>query len=57
MKIRADDEPDFELTSCIKYLVITDNPDSKVHGFLSAPDGTHVGPMNLAIKEAISFLL
>ena len=35
------------------------NPDSKVHGanmgptwVLSAPDGPHVGPMNLAIKEA-----
>ena len=33
------------------------NPDSKVHGanmgptwVLSAPDGTHVGPMNLAIR-------
>ena len=35
-----------------------DNPDSKVHGanmgptwVLSAPDGPHVGPMNLAIRE------
>ena len=34
------------------------NPDSKVHGanmgltwVLSAPDGPHVGPMNLAIRE------
>ena len=34
------------------------NPDSKVHGanmmpawILSAPDGPHVGPMNLAIRE------
>ena len=34
------------------------NPDSKVHGanmgptwVLSAPDGTHVGPMNFAIRE------
>ena len=34
------------------------NPDSRVHGanmgstwVLSAPDGPHVGPMNLAIKE------
>ena len=36
------------------------NPDSKVHGanmgpiwVLSAPDGPHVGPMNLAIREII----
>ena len=36
------------------------NPDSKVHGAnmgptwaLSAPGGPHVGPMNLAIREAI----
>ena len=34
------------------------NPDSKVHGavmgptwVLSATDGTHVGPMNFAIRE------
>ena len=27
------------------------NPDSKVHGVLRAPDGPHVGPMNLAIRE------
>ena len=34
------------------------NADSKVHGanmgptwVLSAPDGTHVGPMNLAVRE------
>ena len=37
------------------------NPDSKVHGanmgpawVLSAPDWPHVGPMNLAIREATS---
>ena len=37
------------------------NPDSKVHGanmgptwVLLAPDGPHVGPMNLAIMEYIS---
>ena len=37
-------------------------PDSKVHGanmgptwVLSAPDGPHVGPMNLAIREAIRY--
>ena len=43
------------------FLDITDiNPDSKVHGAnmgptwdLSAPDGPHVGPMNLAIREEI----
>ena len=36
------------------------NPDSKVHvanmgpnWVLSAPDGPHVGPMNLAIREGI----
>ena len=35
-----------------------DNPDSKIHGsnmgptwVLSAPDGPHVGPINLAIRE------
>ena len=64
MKVRTDDEPDFELTTCIKYLVLTDNPYSKVHEanmgptwVLSAPDGPHVGPMNLTRGEAISFLL
>ena len=38
------------------------NPDSKVHGanmgptwVISAPDGPHVGPMNLAIREYIIF--
>ena len=36
------------------------NPDSKVHGanmgptwVLSAPGGPHVGPINLAIREAL----
>ena len=36
------------------------NPDSKVHGaivaptwVLSAPDGPHVGPMNLVIREGL----
>ena len=40
------------------------SPDSKVHGAnmgptwdLSAPDGPHVGPMNLAIRENISLIL
>ena len=38
--------------------MVTMNPDSKVHGahmgpnrVLSAPDGPHVGPMNLVIRE------
>ena len=37
------------------------NPDSKVHGahmgpiwVMSAPNGPHVGPMNLAIREAFN---
>ena len=40
-----------------------DIPDSKSHGanmgptwVLSAPDGPHVGPMNLAIKDAMTFV-
>ena len=39
------------------------SPDSKVHGanmgptwVLSAPDGPHVGPMNLAIKDGLAAL-
>ena len=42
----------------VKYHI---DPDSKVHGanmgptwVLSAPDGPHVGPMNLAIREYIA---
>ena len=42
---------------------IQDIPDSKVHGanigptwVLSAPDGPHVGPMNLAIRDAAWWL-
>ena len=38
-------------------------PDSKVHGanigptwVLSAPDGSHVGPMNLAIRGSVTFI-
>ena len=38
------------------------NPDSNVHGanmgptwVLSAPDGPYIGPMNLAIREAITW--
>ena len=41
----------------IKWIIEQNNPDSKVHGanmrptwVLSAPDGPHVGPMNLAIR-------
>ena len=37
---------------------INKNPDNKVHGanmgptwVLSVPDGPHIGPMNLAIRE------
>ena len=40
----------------------TNNPHSKVHGanmgptwVLSAPDGPHVGPMNLAIREWLDY--
>ena len=40
-----------------KVCVVVYNPDSKVHGatmgptwVLSAPDGPHIGPMNLAIR-------
>ena len=40
--------------------ISTNDPDSKAHGanmgptwVLSAPDGPHVGPMNLAIRETI----
>ena len=40
------------------------SPDSKVHGanmgptwVLSAPDGSHVGPMNLVIRVALRILL
>ena len=47
---------------CVEYTVCS-KPDSKVHGanmgpnwVLSAPDGPHVDPMNLAIKEALHIL-
>ena len=46
---------------CEKGTSIHHNPDSKVHGtnmgpiwVLSAPDGPHVGPMNLAIRELLA---
>ena len=42
------------------YATLSHNPDCKVHGanmgpiwVLSAPDGPHVGLMNLAIREAL----
>ena len=45
------------LQSCAKPS-ICNNPDSKVHGtnigptwVLAAPDGPHVGPMNLTVRE------
>ena len=44
-------------------LAYDSNPDSKVHGanmgptwVLLAPGGSHVGPMNLAIWEAMGHL-
>ena len=50
----------FENNKNIQYRLLHHNPDSKVHGanmgptwVLSAPDGPHVGPMNLAIREDI----
>ena len=45
-----------------KYPVLLNNADSEVHGanmgptwVLSAPDGPHVGPMNLAIREVMIY--
>ena len=47
------------LTISTNYATLSHNPDCKVHGanmgptwVLLAPDGPHVGPMNLAIREA-----
>ena len=44
----------------VQEVLLPNNPDSKVHGsdmgstwVLSAPDGPHVGPMNLAMRESI----
>ena len=46
------------MTIQTKLTAYFNKPDSKVHGVnmdpiwvLSAPDGPHVGPMNLAIRE------
>ena len=43
------------------YLDYITNPDNKVHGanmgstcVLSAPDGPHVGPMNLGTRECFA---
>ena len=53
-----------EVVDSIKMITMSPlvNPDSKVHGanmgptwVLSAPDGPHVGPMNLAMKWAPFF--
>ena len=50
---RLDYVSSFELTSTLRAI-----PDNKVHGtntgptwVLSAPDGPHVGPMSLAIRD------
>ena len=52
------------LLSFIKSITFVSNPDSKVHGanmgsiwVLSAPDGPHVGPMNLAIREVSTMII
>ena len=46
---------------CSRHRISIHIPDSKVHGanmgptwVLSAPDGPHVGPMNLAIRDSIA---
>ena len=55
---------DTNTTSCFHREVQHINPDSKVHGanmwptwVLTAPDGPHVGPMNLAIREGFGMKL
>ena len=52
-------DANFAVVMTTSSATIDDNPDSKVHGVnmgpnwvLSAPDGPHVGPMNLAIRES-----
>ena len=47
-----------DMFECYFGIYFQNNPDSKVHGtntgptwVLPAPDGPHVGPMNLAIRE------
>ena len=54
----------FYLWICDMWFLRGSNPDSKVHGAnmgptwaLSAPDGPHVDPMILAIREGMSSVL
>ena len=54
-----------EVWNYVEAVYYCDIPDSKVHGanmgptwVLSAPDGPHIGPMNLAIRDcSITFVL
>ena len=55
------EECSISIASTLEILESCTKPESKVHGanmgptwVLSAPDGPHVGPMNLAIREDIS---
>ena len=50
--------PYYDINFTSIHVMVYMNPDSKVHGanmgptwVLSDPDGPHVGPMNLAIRE------
>ena len=50
----------FSSSICQRSSALTGDPDNKVHGanmgptwVLSAPDGPHVGPMNLAIRGVL----
>ena len=52
----------YKLEGSYDLQMLANSPDSKVHGanmgpnwVLSAPDGPHVGPMNLAIREVMVF--
>ena len=52
-----------QLLSIVSKVQIHINPDNKVHEanmgptwVLSAPDGSHVGPVNFAIREFTSFI-
>ena len=54
---------DNSLANTLANTAVEVRPDSKVHGYnmgptwvLSAPDGPHVGPMNLAIREGMDQL-
>ena len=53
-----------ELSACTSNGISVYVPDGKVHGanmgptwVLSAPDGPHVGPMNLAIRGVMQLLI